>query len=123
MWFLAAVLVLWGTTATMGRWDYEVLAPVVQWTWWTFHLYACAAAAMREAFTSLLTKISGVVGYSMLVIYFTTMSETYLVFLPTDAANPELWPLVFLAVNLVAPMLIVTAGCLRSAVQTRGEES
>ena len=122
MWFLTSTLVLWGATATMGRWDYDVLAPVVQWTWWTFNLYACGAAAMREAFTSLLTKVAGVVGYSLLVIYYTTMSETYAGFLPTSTDNPELWPQLFLAVNLVGPMLLVTVGCLSAAVQTRGEE-
>ena len=55
-----------------------------------------------------------------MVIYYRTMSDTYLLFVPTDSDHPELWPTIFLAVNLLGPLLLVTAGLLSTAVQSRG---
>ena len=119
MWFFAAVLILWGSTAFYGEWDSWVLPPVVEWAWWTFHQYTVGAAALSENFTSLASRVMGVLGYTLLVIYYTTMSATYITFLPTDSTNVDLWPTIFMMVNLVGPIVLATAGCLQPAVQRR----
>ena len=121
MWFFIAVLILWGSTAMLGRWDSWVLAPIVEWAWWTLHLYVCAAAAFYDNFHSLLSRVLGLFGYTMVSLYYLTMQEIYLTFIPTDTANPDLWPTIFLSVNLLAPLAMITVGCLSPAVQKRGE--
>ena len=120
MWFFVAVLILWGSTAYYGEWDPWVLPPVAAWAWWTFHLYLVAAAALSESFMTLGARVMGVMGYTLLVIYYTTMSATYMTFLPADATNVDLWPTIFMMVNLVGPLLLVTAACVAPAVQRRG---
>ena len=121
MWFFVAVLVLWGFTFELSRWEDWVLSPVTLWTWWTCCLYVCGIAAATGRFLSLSERIMGMFGFCLVVIYYRTMSETYLKFLPTDAGNPDLWPTVFLAVDLLGPLLLVTVGLLSTSVQRRGE--
>ena len=117
MWFFAAVLVLWGSTFELARWDAWVLSPVTQWAWWTFNLYVCGIAAATGSFTSLAERLMALLGYSMVVIYYLTLSDTYLEFLPTDAGQPDLWPSVFLTVNLLGPLLVTTVGLAAQGVQ------
>ena len=121
MWFFAAVLVVWGTTATIGRWDVAVLPPVVAWGWWTVTLYACGTAATAERFRTLDAKLLGMFGYALVVIYYTTQSAAYLALLPSDAGRPDLWPTVFVVVNFLGPLVLVTVGCLGAGVQREGE--
>ena len=120
MWFFVAVLILWSSTAIAGHWDSWVLPPLVDWTWWTFHLYVVGIAATTTRFLSLSDRIMGLFGFVMVVFYYRLMSEEYLKFVPTDADNPDLWPTIFLAVNLLGPLLLVTVGLLGTAVQGRG---
>lgn len=119
MWFFVAVLILYGATYTMAEWDAYLLHPVVEWAWWTFHLYVCGIAASSSRYVSLGDKVMGVFGYCLVVIYYRTMPDTYMDFLPTDTANPDLWPTVFLTINLLGPLLVITAGLLAPAVQSR----
>ena len=121
MWFFAAVLILWGSTATMAQWETWIINPIWLWGLWTVNLYTCAAAAMIEKLSSFTTKLAALFGYTMIVVYYTTMGETYLELLPTSTTNPDLWPTVFLAVNLVSPMVMITAACMGNLVQRRGE--
>ena len=117
MWFFLAVLFLWGTTAVLGRQDEWVLPPLVEWGWWTVCLYTCGTAAVSERFTQLHTRVMGLFGFSLLAVYYTTMAGQYMEFLPTDADNPDLWPTVFLTVNLLGPLTVVSLGCMRATVQ------
>ena len=103
-----------------GHWDSWVLPPLVDWTWWTFHLYAVGIAATTTRFVSLSERIMGLFGFVLVVFYYRLMSEEYLKFVPTDADNPDLWPTIFLSVNLLGPLLLVTVGLLNTAVQGRG---
>ena len=119
MWFFVAVLVLWGATATMASWPYYTLPDIVDWGWWTFHLYACSIAAMTEDFTTLASRVMGLLGYTLIVVYYVTMSATYLQFIPSNDEYASLWPSVFLSVNLAGPILLITVGCAASAVQRR----
>ena len=119
MFFFVAVLILWGSTATMASWSSWVLPPVVDWAWWTFHLYVCGIAALSESFTTLQARLMGLFGYTLLVVYYTTQHETFMEFLPESADHPALWASVFLTVNLLGPVLLVTVGCLGAAVQQR----
>ena len=119
MWFFVAVLVLWGTTFQLAAWEHWVLPPVTQWAWWTFMLYVCGIAASTGRYLSLAERLMALFGYCLVVVYYRTMTETYLQFLPTDSNNPDLWPTVFMAVNLLGPLLLVTVGLLAQGVQRR----
>lgn len=117
MWFFIAVLVLWVSTALIGRQDSYVLPPVVQWCWWTTVLFVCGVAATRSAFLNLSDRMGGLFGFALFLLYYMTQSGTYVAFLPADSANPDLWPTVFVAVNLVGPVVLVSAGCIATTVQ------
>ena len=119
MWFFSAVLVLWAATVIVGRQDEAVLPPVVQWGIWTMALYAPGVAAIEESWQTLHAKVLGVFGYVLLTAYYTTQMSAYLALLPTDADQPDLWPAVFLSVNLVGPLAVATYGCVSPAVQRR----
>ena len=120
MWFFLAVLVLWGTSAVLGRLEPYVLPPLVQWGWWTVCLYLCGTAACTEAYGTLPSRMLGLFGFTLVVVYYTTMADTYMKFLPVDASNQNLWPTVFLAMNLLGPLLLVSVGCMGAAIQRRG---
>ena len=121
MWFFVAVLILWGMTATMARWDPWVLAPIAQWTWWTFHLCVCGVAATTERFLGLAEKIMGLFGFCLVVIYYRTMADTYMQFVPSNEDHPDLWAAIFMVVNLLGPLVLITVGVLSTTVQRRGE--
>lgn len=120
MWFFVAVLILWATTAYSTELEEWQIQPLVQWAWWTFTLYVVGIAAATGRFLSLSERLMGLFGFCLVVIYYRTMAETYLKFVPTDADNPDLWPTIFLAVNLLGPLLLVTVGLLSTAIQSRG---
>ena len=117
MWFFLAILLLWGATATYSNWDPWVVQDIVKWGLWTAHLYAVATAALYEPKSDLLSSVACMLGYSLFAIYFVSMSATYLTFLPHDPGNPNLWPTVFLSINLVGPILLTTVGCMSAGVQ------
>ena len=120
MWFFLSVMGLWGSTALMGRWDPWTLPPILDWSLWTCILYLCGASAMNEPFTTLIDKLGGMFGYSLITAYYLTQSTVYLKFLPFSADHPDLWGSVFLVVNLIGPMALVTVGCIQPAIQRRG---
>ena len=119
MWFFVAVLVLWGTTLQLASWDDWVLSPVTQWSWWTFNLYVCGVAATTTRFLTLADRLMGVFGFALVVVYYRTMHETYLKFVPADTANPDMWPMIFLVMNLIGPLLLIVVGLVHTAVQER----
>ena len=119
MWFFAAVLVLWGTTLQLAGWDDWVISPVTEWAWWTCSLYVCGVAATTTRFLSLADRLMGVFGFALVVIYYRTMPDTYLEFVPTSETNPDMWPTIFLVVNLVGPLLLITVGLIQTAVRER----
>ena len=116
MWFFLAVLLLWGTTAVLGD-HQDRFSDLVQWCWWTVCLYLCGCAAVAERFESLAARVMGVFGFTLLTLYYTNMSGDYMDFVPHDPANVDFWPTVFLTVNLLGPLLLVCAGCMRATVQ------
>ena len=63
----------------------------------------------------------GLFGFCLVVIYYRILPDTYMQFLPTDADHPDLWPSVFMVVNLLGPLVLITVGLLKATVQTRGE--
>ena len=123
MLFFASVLILWASTSLMGGQDLLVLAPVTQWAAWTFTLYLCGAAALQEGFRTLLSRLLGIFGYNLTAIYYLTQHTTYMDFIPADTANPDLWPAIFFTINLAAPMVLITLGCLGPAVQRSGKSA
>ena len=121
MWFFAAVLILWGSTFEMARWADWVLPIVTEWTWWTFNLYLCGIAAATGRFLSLAEKVMGLFGFCLVVIYYRTMSGIYMEFVPSNEDYPDLWAAIFMVVNLLGPLVMITAGVLSTTVQRRGE--
>ena len=119
MWLFLAVVVLWGTTAMLGWQDQVGLPPLLPWGWWTLSLYLCGTTAVITSYATLADRVMGLLGYTLFVVYYTSMSGQYLKFLPSDADNPNLWPTVFLSVNIIGPLLLVSAGCMRATIQRR----
>ena len=117
MLFFLAVLILWGLTAMLGRQDPLVLPPLVRWGWWTFSLYVCGTAAISEGYVTLQNKVMGLFGFTLFVVYYTSMSGMYLDLLPSNTDSPNLWPTVFVSINLIGPLLLVSAGCMRATTQ------
>ena len=111
-----AVLLLWGATAAIERWG-GGSPPIIVWVWWTSALHLCGAAAWADLYLSLAQRVSGLLSYTMLAVYYTTQQATYLGFLPADPANPDLWPTIYLVVNLIAPIAMATVGIARMAIQ------
>ena len=123
MLFFGSVLLLWMLTVLLTGLPDSAVPPVGAWAIWTLCLYLCGGAALAEPFRTLTARLCGVLGYSMVVIYYIHMPGTYLPMmggLPTAAPHPNLWPTVFLAVNLLGPLALITVGCLSPAVQ-RGD--
>ena len=58
----------------------------------------------------------------MLGIYFITMQGQYLGFIPSNPEYPDLWPTLYIAVNLAAPIGLVTVGIVRMAIQIDREQ-
>ena len=119
MYFLVAVLFLWAATAGLSAEDVFPLPVLVQWVIWTLALYGCGVLALEEKFAELHSRLGGVLGFTMILLYYTTQSAVYMTFLPTDFSNPTLWPTVFLSVNLLGPIMLAIAGCVRATVQGR----
>ena len=117
MWYFVAVLVLWGTTVELAGWQDWVLSPITLWTWWTFNLYVCGIAATTARYVTLGEKLLGLFAFVLVVAYYRTMSDTYMGFIPEDASNPDMWPTIFLSVNLVGPLLLATVGPITSAIR------
>ena len=117
MWFLAATLILFGSTFELDRWGHWALPEVTLWAWWTFQLYVCGVAAATGRYMTLPDRLLGLFGFALMVVYYRVAWDTFIKFLPTDAANPDLWPTIFLTVNLLGPLLVTTVGLLAPAVQ------
>ena len=120
MWFFIGTLVLWATTAQMAHWDNWAFPTITKWTWWTLNLHVCGLAALEARFASLREKVAGLLGLCLVVIYYRTMAGTYKGFVPTNESFPDLWPAIFVAVNLVAPWILISVGVLSSSIQRRG---
>ena len=121
MWFFVAVLILWATTVQMEEWPVWLLPKTVEWTWWTFHLYLCGIAASTGRFLTTAEKVMGLFGFCLVVLYYRTMSGTYMEFLPSNETHPDMWAAVFTVVNLVGPIILISTGVLKTAVQRHGE--
>ena len=116
-----AVLLLWVSTALLpGLQQGGAFLPLLVWAIWTLILFLCGWAAWTDDYlATLINRVAGLVSYTMLVIYYITMQATYLAFIPTDLTpdNPDLWPTLYLVINLAIPSLLVTTGIARTAVQ------
>ena len=117
MWFLVATLILYGSTFQLDRWGHWALPDVTLWSWWTFTLYVCGVAAATGTYRTLPDRLMGLFGFCLVILYYRVSWDTFIKFLPTDMDNPDLWPMIFLAVNLLGPLLLITVGLLAPAVQ------
>ena len=116
----ATVLVLWVSTEALEAGG--AYPPLLIWALWTLALFLCGAAAWSDVYLTLANRVAGLVAYTMLVIYYITMQTDYLKFIPSDTAYPDLWATLYMVINLVAPIGMVTVGILRTAVQSGGDE-
>ena len=128
MLIFAAVLILWVSTGILefsagSQAIREGLPPLVVWGWWSFALFLCALAPFGEVYESLLERTAALASYTMLALYYISMQSTYLAYVraltpdPAQAGNPDLWPTLYLVVNLGAPALLATVGIIRRGVQ------
>lgn len=121
MWFFLSVIFLWGATEVLARPIAVILPPVVIWGAWTSTLWLCGYTAFQSNPSTLLARLGAIIGYPLVVIYYATQAGTYLTFLPSDSANPDLWPTLYLLVNLLIPLALVLIGCLSAGYTRRGE--
>ena len=117
MWFFLSVLMLWGMTAVLGRQEDWFLPPFLIWGLWTACQYSCALLSFQGGYKAFYTAIATGFGFTLVLIYYSTQAAIYMEFLPKDAANPNLWPDLFLYLNLVIPLFMMLIGCLSHAVQ------
>ena len=97
MWFLVAVLGLWGLTYSLGQIGDDV-HPMVVWGVWTIALYVPGYTAMQTAFDPLEEKVCGVLGFTMFTLYMILLTDVYIRFLPTGPSPesaPDLWPTLY----------------------------
>ena len=66
--------------------------------------------------------MAGLVSYTMFAAYYITMQAHYLALAPTNAEYPDLWPTLYMVLNLLAPIGLVTIGVARMAVQKAAGE-
>ena len=113
-----AVLLLWVSTGLLPSLQQGGAFPsLLVWAVWTFVLFLCGWAAWTDDYLSLVNRVAGLVSYTMLVIYYITMQSQYLAFIPTNMDYPDLWPTLYLVINLTAPIGLVTVGIVRTALQ------
>ena len=118
MWFLAAVVGLWMLTELLASHQVAGALPdVVVWGWWTGLLFVTCGVAISIPLAGLLGRVTGLMAFLLLVLYYATQFATYTSFVPADATQPHLWPTIFLTMNLVAPLLLAAVGCMKNAVQ------
>ena len=110
--FLSTVI-LWGITAVLpGR---ELPSPLITWAWWTSSQYLCAGASWEETYESARDRVMGVAAYTLVATYYIVMQPIYMEFIPLDADRPNLWPTIYMVVNLVLPIGLVIGGLCRGA--------
>ena len=115
-----AVLLLWVSTQALERGGF--IPPLALWAWWTSSLFLCGAAAWADTYLSLPNRVAGLVSYTMFAAYYITMQAHYLALVPTNAEYPDLWPTLYMVLNLLAPIGLVTIGVARMAVQKAAGE-
>jgi len=116
----AAVLLLWLITEAVEAGG--AYPPLLIWALWTSALFLCGAASWADVYLTLTNRVAGLAAYTMLTVYYITMQAEYLQFIPSDADYPDLWPTLYMVINLVSPIGLVTVGILRMAVQRGGDE-
>ena len=92
------------------------------WAWWTSSLYLCGAAAWADTYLSLSNRVAGLVAYTMFAAYYIAMQSHYLVLVPANPDFPDMWATLYMVVNLLAPIGLVTVGIARMAVQHGANE-
>ena len=114
-----ATVILWATTAVLeGR---ELPSPLLTWGWWTAAQYLCAASAWEDAWLTARDRVAGIAAFTLFSAYCIVMQETYVGFVPASELYPDLWPTVYMTMNLALPIGLVISGICRVAVQnTKG---
>ena len=115
--FFAAVIALWATDAFLGRGVGIDLPPLFTWGIWTIALYLPGVAAVEESWVAFHSRLCGVFGYTLLVLFYVRELEGFAGFLPYG--DDPVWRIILLMVNILAPLAVATAGCLSPAVQRR----
>ena len=111
-----AVLLLWSITQGLDQRG-DALPSLVLWAIWSAALLGCAAAAWADVYLSLSARVTGLISYVMIILYYITQQSVYLAFMPADPAYPDMWATLYLVINLVAPIGLVTIGIARVAIQ------
>ena len=111
-----ATLLLWGITQGLDQRG-DALPSLVLWAVWSAALLGCAAAAWADVYLSLSARVAGLMSFSLVSLYYITQQNVYLTFIPADPAYPDMWPTLYLVINLLAPIGLVTMGISRMAIQ------
>ena len=117
MMFFAAVLALWAADAFLGRAGGIDLPPLFVYGIWTIAMYLPGVAAVEESWEAFHSRLGGIFGYTLFALYYIREFEGFAGFLPYG--EDPTWRVIFLMVNVLAPLAVVTTGCLSPAVQRR----
>ena len=117
---VVAVLLLWSITQGLDQRG-DALPSLVLWAVWSAALLGCAAAAWSEVYLSLSARVTGLISYVLIILYYITQQSVYLAFVPADPAYPDMWATLYTVINLLAPAGLVTMGVCRTAIQREGE--
>ena len=120
MWLLVAVLVLLGSSEVIAGLDDHVLPPVARWGWWTLTLLGCGLASIHAPFGRFHQKAMGLVSVTMFYTSYPLLWDTYVGMIPAEPADFP-WTTVFLTVNVILPLILVTIGPLLPVIRVERE--
>ena len=122
MWLLIAVLAMLGSAEVIGGLDDHILPPMARWSWWTATLLACGVASIYDGYGRFHQKALGLVSVTLFYTSYPLFWAHYLRMLP---AAPEdfPWAPVFVAANVLLPIILVTLGPLLPAVRMGRREA
>ena len=115
MLLLAATLLLYATTEVIGGWTAFALPPLAAWGWWTMSLLACGAASIYERYARFHQKFLGLVSVTLFYASYPLLWDSYIGMMP-QAPEGFPWPVICVALNIILPIILVTAGPLLPVV-------
>ena len=109
MWLLTAVLVLLGSTEVIAGLGDNALPPMARWSWFTASQLSCGLAAIYSPYVRFHWRALGLASITLFYISYPMMWDKYVSIMPTEPVGFP-WPDIFVAVNVILPLLLVTMG-------------
>ena len=111
MWFLASVLILMGGSELVSELPDHVLPPLARWGWWTLMLLACGLASVYSPRGRFWQRAMALMAIILFYLSYPLLWDTYTRLMPVEPADFP-WQPVFLALNVLLPIIMVSMGPL-----------